>query len=88
MAHDHRMNPLASNHRPTPRLAQLIAKRQRGFKSSPDIAQGMLNEYRDRRDAGDEDRVSFITGKNETALSLANDRQFINDSLKTRHWNW
>jgi hypothetical protein len=27
MAHDHRMNPVGSNHRPTPRVAQAVAKR-------------------------------------------------------------
>jgi hypothetical protein len=86
MGTDHRGRRLGDNYRATPRLAQLIAKRQSNaaFKSTPDIAQGMLDEYRERRDFGDKGIISPMTGRDETAINLSNDQRFINQSLRTR----
>ena len=44
MAHDHRMNPVGSNHRPTPRIAQAL---QRYYKIDSDTAHDVINEHRD-----------------------------------------
>lgn len=43
MAHDHRMNPVGSNHRPTPRIAQAL---QRFYKIDSDTAQSVIDEHR------------------------------------------
>ena len=43
MAHDHRMNPVGSNHRPTPRIAQAL---QRYYKIDSDTAYDIIDEHR------------------------------------------
>ena len=43
MAHDHRMNPVGSNHRPTPRIAQAL---QRYYKIDSDTAHDVIDEHR------------------------------------------
>ena len=43
MAHDHRMNPVGSNHRPTPRIAQAL---QRYYKIDSDTAHEIIDEHR------------------------------------------
>jgi hypothetical protein len=43
MAHDHRMNPVNNNHRPTPRIAQAL---QRYYKIDSDTAHDVIDEHR------------------------------------------
>ena len=52
MAHDHRMNPVGSNHRPTPRIAQAL---QRYYKIDSDTAYDIIDEHRaGNEELGDE----------------------------------
>jgi hypothetical protein len=75
MAHDHRMNPVGSNHRPTPRLAQLVAKATTP-PSTPEEAQQGLDKYRGYRDA-----------HNDPAYEeqIDEDQEFLNSTFKERH---
>lgn len=50
MPHDHRMNPLNGNYRPTPRLAQVVASHWSDFSSdSVENAQSNIDYYRSIR---------------------------------------
>lgn len=83
MPHDHRMNPVGSNHRPTPRIAKAMSlwwNRQR----TPEEMQNRLNSYRDLRDQGvftDKGSVvpSEVLSAKRTANVIAGRRPVSND---------
>lgn len=57
MASNHRGFPIATNYRPTPRLAQLYAYRFNTMHptaepATDELSQHMINRYRQQRDAG------------------------------------
>lgn len=80
MPSDHRGRSLFGNHRPTPRLAQLLSQRHlaeyrtgvNALQTSPELAQEMLDDYRERRDLGDP--------------SLAQEQQYLKSTIKDRHF--
>ena len=75
MAHDHRMNPVGDNHRPTPRLAQLVAKATIP-PSTPEEAQQGLDKYRDYRG---------MHNVPEYEQMIDEDQEFLKDTFKGRH---
>ncbi len=97
MPHNHRGERLFGNYRPTPRLARLVAERlerSTGYASDFPVseAQGMLNNYRGRRDymseipADDIGDTSILKeGANtEIRKGLSKDRNAINQAIRER----
>lgn len=84
MPSDHRGRTLFGNYRPTPRLAQLVSARHmaeyrtgvNALQTSPELAQELLDEYRERRDLGDRTP--------ETDASLAQEQQYLKSTIKNR----
>lgn len=79
MGTTHRGMPTGNNHRPTPRLSRLIAEQSNSlYGVTPEKAQGMVDEYRDKREWAKVNKSSKFDAR------VADDASAINDFIKNR----
>jgi hypothetical protein len=88
MPDNHRGMPLNGNHRPTPRLAQLLARQMStsAFKSpfSSEYAQSELDHYRYARDEHAKDVSTGYLSEEEANERTAPERNAINKAIRNR----
>ena len=75
MATNHRGYPVGDNHRPTPRLAQLVARSSTPPSTTED-AQDNLNKYRGYRDMHNDPAYEEM---------IDEDQNFLKTTFKTRN---
>jgi hypothetical protein len=80
--------PTGNNHRPTPRLSRLIAEQSNSlYGVTPEKAQGMVDEYRDKRDKLDR-VLPYYSGDSPSVVRSMDDvnadASALNDFIKNR----
>ena len=92
MAHDHRMNPVGSNHRPTPRIAQALANKMnramyQGLTQSVGMGTVANLGGNTRYHLKAEDAQNAIDGYRESKAYGGGEpmKSAINDAIKNRN---
>ena len=88
MPYNEKGAPIPGNHRPTPRLARLVARQMStsAFSSSfsPEYAQSEIDNYRYARDEHAKDVKTGFVSEEEANARTAPERAALNKAIRSR----